>query len=469
MRSDHELLQEFVGHASEEAFRELVERHINHVFSAAVRRLGGDCRMAEDAAQETFVALAKHAREIRNGDSIGAWLHRHVCFLTANIVRTEQRRKHREAAAAQIMNTEKDSRDWNQIAPALDETINQLPERDRHAILLRYFGQRDLKAVGQILGVSEDAAQKRISRAIEKLQVLFAKKGITISASAFASLLYTKCVIAAPSGLAAAATGAALARAAWILSTNAAVGAVFGLKLKTAVAAIALIGVAGVLPIAYQHYANTRLERENASLREEIESLLSAPAQAAQFDAVTTAAAPADASPNREILHLRAQVSVLRAELASRTNAPRGIRILSEGDFSAPFQPTMDPEDIRQILTFDSLHDAGSKTPEAAVQTFLWARRLTMDPTTFDAGNERVKQIAYQPPGSKYGGLARNTVHDPFRDSKLLKIEAVTYPTADTAKVIVNYYNDLGYQSGITQSLIRVGDEWQIDLGIGTH
>jgi DNA-directed RNA polymerase specialized sigma24 family protein len=96
MISDREFLDQFLKQGSEDAFSAIVERYVNAVFSAALRRLGGDSSLAQDATQEVFSALARQASSIRAANGLGGWLHRHTCFITANIVRSEQRRKTRE-------------------------------------------------------------------------------------------------------------------------------------------------------------------------------------------------------------------------------------------------------------------------------------------------------------------------------------------------------------------------------------
>jgi len=83
------------------------------------------------------------------------------------------------------------------IAPFLDEAMAQLNETDRHALLLRFFEQRDLRQVGVALGSNEEAAKKRVTRAVEKLRALFVRRGVTLSAAGLAASLTTNAVQAA--------------------------------------------------------------------------------------------------------------------------------------------------------------------------------------------------------------------------------------------------------------------------------
>src|ERR1039457_787715 len=158
---------------SESAFRELVSRYIDLVYSAAFRLVGGDAQAAQDVAQTVFLALAAKARTLPKDVMLGGWLHQHTRFAAGKLMRTERRRQLRERQAAE-MNALEDHSESNlaQVAPVLDEAIGQLDAEDRTAILLRFFERKDFRGVGDALGSSEDAARKRVDRALEKLHVL---------------------------------------------------------------------------------------------------------------------------------------------------------------------------------------------------------------------------------------------------------------------------------------------------------
>ena len=91
---------------------------------------------------------------------------------------------------------------WEHIAPHLDAALGELGEADRNALLLRYFERKSAREMAQTLGVSEDAAQKRVSRAVERLREFFAKRGVTVGASGLVVVISTNAVQAAPVGLA---------------------------------------------------------------------------------------------------------------------------------------------------------------------------------------------------------------------------------------------------------------------------
>lgn len=209
------LLRDYADNGDETAFRELVKRYVDLVYSAALRRVGGDAGLAQDVTQTVFTDLARKAKSLRNVELLGGWLHRHTGFVASNMVRSEQRRQIREQEAAQ-MNATHDSPDsiWQQLAPMLDDTIESLESEDRQAVLLRFFERHDFRHIGNALGVSDDAAQKRVSRAVEKLRGLLTARGVTLSVVLLSSILAGRVIGAAPAGLAGSVAGIALSGAA---------------------------------------------------------------------------------------------------------------------------------------------------------------------------------------------------------------------------------------------------------------
>src|SRR5882724_3477901 len=209
---DSALLQQYAENRSDEAFAALVTRHINLVYSVALRSVG-DPHQAEEITQGVFILLAKKAAQLRHDRALSSWLFQATRLTVSNFVRSESRRHHREQEACmQSLLDETGSDVWRQIAPLLDDAVAGLSETDRHAIVLRFYEGRNLREVGAALGASEDAAEKRVNRAVEKLRMFFAKRGVTASSAAVAVVLGANAVQAAPVGLAAAiSTAAALA------------------------------------------------------------------------------------------------------------------------------------------------------------------------------------------------------------------------------------------------------------------
>jgi RNA polymerase sigma factor (sigma-70 family) len=275
MTDSQRLLAEYATNGSEPAFRELVSRYLNLVYSTAVRLVNGDTHLAQDAAQTVFVDLARNARTLPRNVMLGGWLHRHTCFVALKMMRGERRRKSREKQAM-AMNEEQDYSEANlaQVAPILDEAINQLGAEDRTAILLRFFERRDLRSVGEALGGSENAAQKRVSRALEELRGFLKNRGVAFSAAALGTVLAGGAVTAAPAGLAVTISSVALTGAAAGTGTT-----LTFLKLMTATQMKLSIGalvIAGaVTTFVIQHQAQEKLRADNESLRQQITQLQS--------------------------------------------------------------------------------------------------------------------------------------------------------------------------------------------------
>ena len=315
MTDSQKLLAEYARTGSDIAFRQLVTRYVDLVYSTALRLVNGDTHRAEDVAQTVFVDLARLARTLSDDVMPGGWLHRHTCFVAVNTMRGERRRQSRERQAVE-MNALQDNSgaDFSLVAPILDEAINELGEADRAAILLRFFEQRDFRAVGQALGGSEDAARMRVNRALEKLESLLKRRNIPASSAALAVVLGANAVQAAPAGLAVTISAAALAGttiAATTIATHATMSWI-NLKFITALAAAALAAGLGT-HLVQQREAN-RLRSENQNLVAQQEQMT------AQRDAAPSPTANQDElerlrKDQDDLLRLRGEVGTLRAQL----------------------------------------------------------------------------------------------------------------------------------------------------------
>ncbi|MES1180352.1 MAG: sigma-70 family RNA polymerase sigma factor [Verrucomicrobiota bacterium] len=203
-QTDSQLLRAYAEHRAEPAFAELVRRHVDFVYSAA-QRMVCDAHLAEDVTQAVFVALAKNAAQLMDRPVLSGWLHRTAQNLAAQTVRTDVRRRAREqeAVAMNELIAGEPEAGWERIAPHLDAALGELSESDRDALLLRYFERKSAQEMAQTLGISDEAAQKRVSRAVERLREFFSKRNVTIGASGLAVLISANAVQAAPIGLAA--------------------------------------------------------------------------------------------------------------------------------------------------------------------------------------------------------------------------------------------------------------------------
>ena len=173
--SDQELLRNYAEHRSQPAFEELVRRHVDLVYSAALR-IVRRADAAEDVTQCAFTALAQNARRVAKHPILSGWLHLTTRNLAAKTVRSEVRRRAREEAAALVNRREADPTDapWERVAQDLDGALGELSDADRVPLLLRYFERKSAREIGQTLGINEEAAQKRVARAVERLRALTA-------------------------------------------------------------------------------------------------------------------------------------------------------------------------------------------------------------------------------------------------------------------------------------------------------
>ena len=245
---DAELLQEYTCDESEGAFRTLVERHLPLVYSAALRQVG-NAALAQDVTQVVFTLLARKAAALPRKTVLTGWLYQTTRHTAAKALRRERRRYHREQEALLMQSVQTGSL-WEHWAPFLDDAMAQLAKLDREAVLLRYFRNKSLREVGRALGINEDTAQKRVSRAVDKLRRLLLKRGVAISALALTGLLATHAAQFAPEGLGASIAAAALSKAVGsapvlALLQGALRQPVWPKLITSAAAALALVGLTG--------------------------------------------------------------------------------------------------------------------------------------------------------------------------------------------------------------------------------
>jgi len=260
-----QLLADYVANGSESAFRELVSRYLDLVYSTATRMVDGDTHRANDVAQTVFVDLARMAARLSPDTRLGGWLHRHTCFVARTVMRGERRRQARERQAVEMSTLDNHpDRALAEIAPVLDEAINELGADDREAILLRFFERRNLRGVGEALGTSENVAQKRVARAVQELAALLRRQGFTVPAAALAAGLSASAVKAAPAGL-------ALSIAANVFTGMGTTGSVGLTSAKVAAVAKIKVGIvcatlaAGLVTVLFlQHQFKARLRAESA-------------------------------------------------------------------------------------------------------------------------------------------------------------------------------------------------------------
>jgi RNA polymerase sigma factor (sigma-70 family) len=311
MTPDSELLRRFAQTNSEDAFAELVKRHVNLVYSAALRQMNGDEHLAKDVAQTVFADLARKATSLSHRENLTGWLYTSAHFAAAKIVRGENRRRDREEKfMREPIHENAPEADWEKLRPTLDDAMHELKETDREAILLRYFEDRQFAEVGPKLGLNENAARMRVERALEKLRDIFAKRGIT-TVTAFASVISANAIQIAPANLAATLTTTSIAAAG--TGTFTLLKIMTATKLKLGISALVVAGAATALVVQYQ--AQEKLRAENESLTQQIAQLQN------DNESLSNRLAAANGSKSfsdeqfNELLKLRGEVGVLRHQV----------------------------------------------------------------------------------------------------------------------------------------------------------
>ena len=317
MTDDMELLQEYARRNSEQAFAALVSRHINLVYSVALRQTG-DAHLAEEITQTVFIILARKASSLGSKTILSGWLCRTARYASANALTMQRRRQNREQEAhMQSVLNEPESDAWIRISPLLDGALEHLGEKDHNAIVLRFFEGKDLKQIGAAMGTGEDAAKMRVHRALEKLRGYLTKRGVALPAAALTAAISSNSVQAAPVGLAASISTIAIASTA-----GSGVATITILKImsmtKLKVGIITAVVAAGItIPLVIQQQTQTKLKAANESLRRETERAdqLAAENEALAKGATRASTPTADSNgPSPELLKLRGEVGRLRRE-----------------------------------------------------------------------------------------------------------------------------------------------------------
>src|SRR5271170_6490345 len=217
LNDDLTLLREYARRNSEEAFAALVSRHVNLVYSVALRQVR-DAHLAGEITQAVFIILARKADSLGDKTILSGWLCRTARYASANALTIQRRRQQREQEAhmQSILNEAEPMHEetWNQIAPMLDGAMEKLGQKDHDALVLRFFENKTFAEVGATLGASEDAAKKRVNRALEKLRKFFTKRGVSSTTAIIAGAISANSVQAAPVALEKSVTAVAIAKGA---------------------------------------------------------------------------------------------------------------------------------------------------------------------------------------------------------------------------------------------------------------
>ncbi|HXC99977.1 MAG TPA: sigma-70 family RNA polymerase sigma factor, partial [Verrucomicrobiae bacterium] len=242
---DITLLKQYAG-GDDSAFTALFERHVHLVYSVALRQARNPSH-AEEVTQAVFILLARKAKSLSPGTVLSGWLYQAARLTTANLIKREIRRQRREQEVYMQTLTESDISLWEQISPLLDDAMGRLGEKDRNAVVLRYFENRTPQEVAAALKLNEATARKRVSRALEKVRKFFTKRGVISTTAVIAGAISAHSVQAAPAALASSATAAAIARGAISGGSTLALVKATLIAMKTKTIVVASIAAAAVI------------------------------------------------------------------------------------------------------------------------------------------------------------------------------------------------------------------------------
>lgn len=461
MKDSADWLRDWVEHGSEDAFAKLVAGHIDLVYSAAVRKVAGDTGLAADVTQTVFTDLARKARWLRAEGSLAGWLHRHTCFTAATALRGELRRRAREQTAAAMHALESDTPDWPHLAPLLDDAVNALGDADRRAVLLRFYERRDLREVGSALGVGEDAAQKRVARALDKLRDWLARRGITSTGTALAAVLTAHGVAAAPAGLAATVTTTAVAAA----GTAAGVGTLtlleFMIHFKTKLAVGAAVAAVVATPVVWQETVLAKTRAENRALAAQVETPRPLGAEQAPPAPTSEAqlAAERAAREREELNRLRKEIPPMRERL-QQMRAGRLATVPASRSLN-------DPAHVAgSVISLRNAQDVGAATGEALIQTFSWAmntantnRLMQLCDLSSEDAREGIEKFMRQLPSAKDMEEVKRSTHD----VSIRLVRQVTLEDGDGAIIVAVVDRPDTGRDAIR--IRRFGHEWRVVMG----
>ena len=453
--TDKDLLCEYAGAQSERAFVELTRRYVDLVHSAALRMVR-DAHLAQDVTQAVFVALAQNAGRLADRPVLAGWLHRTTQNLAANAVRSDVRRRIREQEAAAMNEPSEPDASWEHIAPQLDAALGSLSETDRDALILRYFKGQSARQIAEALEVSDEAAQKRVNRAVERLRDFFAKQGVTLGASGLA-VISANAVQAAPAALAATISASAALAGTLTIATHATMS---WINAKAVAALVVSAIAAGTGTYLVREGQVSRLRTENQALaavhRQSLQERDSAVANATARDQQLALAQ----KDNADLLRLRNEVATLRRQASELERLQEQNRKLQGALAAAPkAAPDANPKDIvlKEAWAF-----VGFADPDSAIQSAAWAMNRG-DVQTFLASLTPEQRANHE---RQFQGRSENEIASMLannRDYKDMSGYQITNREIRSDREMVLSLYQQGRDRTIQIVVKRVGDEWKID------
>jgi RNA polymerase sigma factor (sigma-70 family) len=462
-QTDHQLLRDFAERRSETAFSELVRRYVDLVHSAAFR-MTGEAHSAQDVTQAVFVTLAQQAARLTQHPVLSGWLHTTARNLAAKHVRaTVRRQNHEQEAAAmnELLSTAPDA-SWEEIAPHLDAALGELSAPERDAVLLRYFEKKSAAEIAARLGTSAEAAQKRVSRAMERLRDFFVKRGVSVGAGGLTVVISANSVQAAPVGLAvtisaAALTGTAVSTAA-VLATTTQTIAMTTLQKTLVTVTVAVLAGAGIYEAHQAAQLRDQvqaLQQQQAPLAQEIERLQAEANESTNRLANLSAELANTKQNNSELLKLRGEVGMLRKQtnlLANLKQPP------PDSKPDATTSPSNE-DSSRELVLRENYEFAGYATPPSAIKSLFWAATRA-DPQAVLASMAPALKAQTE------AGWANKSEEELRTELQNDNNSVFGYRVTDTLvvsdnEVVLGIYLE-GRNRTNKMRMVRVGDEWKV-------
>lgn len=465
-KTDQQLLRDYVESGSEDAFAALVRRYVDLVYSAALRMVG-DQHLSQDVTQAVFAAVSQNAKKLLHCTVLSGWLYRTTRNQAAMIIRSQVRRQSREREAASMNHDSFPSATgWDQVGPHLDSLMSQLAQADRDALLLRFFERKTARQIGEQLGLSEEAAQKRVARALDRLRSSFSKAGLAVPSTTLGGIISVQAVQAAPVGLAATVTAGALC------TTGANTGAISLLKfmtltkLKTGIVGAALAAAVSI-PVIQQHSL--------AKLRLHVAAIEMQKQQRAEWDRLQAengqlAALQVDSAELQRLRQEHSEALRLRAEIAgthqviNEFSRNRADEKWKRSAFSSPVLRVAtevgEPFAANGYFPAEGWSNVGAATPESSLQTALASTR---------SGNAQELLGLLEISREVSSKLASQLKTDdwkqfPWNSAKGIKVESKGGVDQEGKVEYVCEFN-LESDRPLARThfyLIRVGDEWKL-------
>ncbi len=478
--TDMDLMRQYADQKSEAAFSVLVNRHINLVYSVALR-FTANSQDAQDITQTVFIILAQKAKRLGQKANLTGWLYETTRFTAMKLLRTKARQQAREQRAClqSTLDNSHTENIWKQLAPLLEEGMSRLSEKDRTLVALRFFENKSGAETAKLLGIKEWAAHKRLNRAVEKLQKFFVQRGVTSTPAAIGAAVIANSVQAAPPALAKAVTAAALAQGATACGST--FGILKGLQLmawtntKTAIVTTALVGLATLSVV--EHQRQSALSRQNDLLRQQI-------GQISQLGTENQNLSNRLAQANRAETLARSRLDDL---LRVRTQQEKGNKVQVTANL-ANSPPPAPSEAVGDELPKSSWSNAGFGTPQAALQTRGWAvlngnrelfkqslsitdeaRKFAEDTlvqmaqaSTDPNKAQYIQEILNNKYGVEEGLLMPMVAQNQTKTYTGYKILSQQTPTAD--EMVLNVETEMASAPPETQALKfqRFGSEWKV-------